>query len=108
MKVLNGSTYPLASAYKFQMGTVLMNRNGVLKFTQSMPDDEEGWNPDYNTDSYITSKGSVWKYTEVRGVPTVEAATLDDIITYEMDPKNPSKVVINMIGSHSQFYIIEK
>ncbi len=108
MLTSSGATYPLALGFKMIYGTPIAMENGVLKFTQSMPDDLEGWDTSFNTESYITSSASYWKYSEDRGNPTVEKATANDIITYAMDSENVSKVVIN-IGEHAdQIYIIEK
>ena len=108
MKILSGSTYPLGVGYKTVYGTPVSIDNGVVMVTLSMPSDIEGWEPEFNLDSYITKNASFWKYSEVRGVPSVERASLDDIVTYEMDPENVSKVVVNISARPDQIYIINK
>ncbi len=108
IKTLSGGTYPLGAGYKTIFGTPVDMKNGVILFTQSMPSDVEGWDPEFNADSYTTKNASFWKYTEVRGVPVVEKASPDDIVTYEMDPENVSKVVVNVGARPDQIYIIDK
>ncbi len=108
MLASSGATYPLALGYKMIYGTPIAMENGILKFTQSMPDDLEGWDPTFNVESYITNNVSYWKYSVVRGNPVVEKATANDIVTYAMDSENASKVVINIGESANQVYIIEK
>jgi len=106
--VSSGATYPLAIGYKMIYGTPIAMNNGILGFTQSMPDDLEGWDPEFNTEFYMTGSVSYWKYSEVKGNPVVEKASANDIVTYEMDPENASKVVVNVGNRASQIYIIAK
>ncbi len=108
MLTSSGATYPLALGYKMIYGTPIAIEGGVLKFTQSMPDDIEGWDTSFNTESYITTNATYWKYSEVQGNPTVEKASANDVITYAMDPENVSKVVVNLGESARQIYIIER
>ncbi len=106
--VSSGATYPLAIGYKMIYGTPIAMDGGILGFTQSMPDDLEGWDPEFNTEFYMTGSVSYWKYREVKGNPVVEKASANDIVTYDMDPENVSKVVVNVGNRASQIYIIGK
>ena len=99
--------FPLAHGYKTLYGTVLVSKGNVIKFTQSMPDDVEGWDPTWHTDSFRTNNAAFFKYTEVQGNPTIETATIDEIITYAMDPEHASKVLINSAYGAYQIYIVE-
>lgn len=108
MLASSGATYPLALGFKMIYGTPIAMEGGILKFTQSMPDDMEGWDPTFNVESYITNSASYWKYTEVKGNGVVERVTANDIVTYAMDPENVSKVVLNIGNPLNQIYIIDK
>ena len=77
----------------------------------SVDDQEYEFDPTYHADNVATSSGAnYWKYTNNRGVISVEPATSSDIVTYVQNPDYPSKVISaydHNGGGHNWVYILE-
>lgn len=103
---------PMFTGYRVVYGTILSIKDGYMRFTYSTVDDQEyEFDPNYGADNMnVTSGANYWKYTNNRGVISVEPATSSDIVTYVQNPDYPSKVISaydHNGGGHNWVYILE-
>lgn len=108
-----GSTKaPMFTGYRVVYGTALSIKDGYLRFTYSTVDDQEyDFDPNYGADNMTVASGAnYWKYTNNRGVITVDKASSSDIVTYAQNPDYPSKIISaydHNGGGHNWVYILE-
>ena len=106
-----GGAVPISNGYKAMYTTVAEKDGSYIRTTLSHPEDDAGFNPDYQADTFIPSAGKIYKYTNVRGVVTVEPATISDIVTYEQSKTDFTPVIFvynHNTGGMNNMYIISK
>jgi len=89
-------------------GSLVAIEDGFMRVTEALPTDIEGYDPDYNVDNFYMGTAPVFRYTEVRGVPTVEKVSISSAVPYTTDNNNPSLLILNINQGVKQIYIIEK
>ncbi len=89
-------------------GSLVHVDGNIIRVTEALPTDVEPYDPLYNTDNFTIGSAGIYKYTNVRGVPTVEKVGIAEAIPYTTDKDNPSMVILNVMRGVNQVYIIEK
>ena len=101
---------PLVSGDKLIYGTPVTLTGNLLRISTLLPKDTN-FLRDYqaNADSADISGLKMFKYYEVRGIPYVEPASMNDIKTYKAVSASPSEVVYYTYGTSAKWlYIIER
>ncbi len=89
-------------------GSLVHSAGSYIRLSQSIPTDDEGYDPDFKVGNFYIGDAGVYKYTTVQGQPVVEAASLSTEPTYYIDPENPAIVLVNVSNGVNQVYIIGK
>ncbi len=75
-------------------GTALNIEGGKMIFTPSLVSDAGGIDVNYYQDGMNIGSATVYKYSVVRGTPTVEKVGANEIVTYKDDAENPSTIIV--------------
>ncbi len=101
-------TPPHTDGYRILYGTVVNIDGNNMIFTPTLHTDLTGVDPTYEIDNLIIDTATIYKYSVNRGVATMEQATADDIVSYNMDKDHPSTVVVDIQNSVvKQIFVIE-
>jgi len=112
-KFLMSDPDTLSGATGAMLGTVMHSESGFLKIAAAiLPTDvdfaSKVASDDYDYDYFTTGSATVFKYSNFRGVPTIEKTGMSDIVSYTQNPENPSIVLLSMRGKAQQVIIIEQ
>ncbi len=101
-------TPPHTDGYRILYGTAVNIDGANLLYTPSLTTDLGGIDPTYEVDNLIIDTATIYKYSVNRGIATMEQATADDIVSYNMDKEHPSTVVVDIQNSAvKQVFVIE-
>ena len=89
-------------------GSLIHSAGSYIRVSQSIPSDDEGYDPDFKVGNFYIANAGIYKYSKVQGQPVVEMASLSTEPTYYIDPENPAIVLVNVNNGVNQVYIIEK
>ncbi len=89
-------------------GSLVHSAGSYIRVSQSIPSDDEGYDPDFKVGNFYIANAGIYKYSKVQGQPVVEMASLSTEPTYYIDPENPAIVLVNVNNGVNQVYIIEK
>ncbi len=97
---------PYEGARILYAGTAIEISMGKMLFTPSLVTDPEGFDENYLTDILPVGSTTVYKYSVVRGEPTIETGTLDDIVTYRVESNNPTPILVYMVSSQARYIFV--
>ncbi len=99
---------PHTDGYRILYGTVVNIDGNNIIFTPTLASDLTGIDPTYEIDNLIIDAATIYKYSVNRGIATMEQATVDEIVSYNMDKDHPSTVVVDIQNSAvKQIFVIE-
>lgn len=91
-------------------GTALDISVGKMLFTPNLVTDggdfDEKVRTDGLTDSLPIGSTTVYKYSVVRDEPTIETGTLDDIVTYKVEPTRPTPILVYVTSSQARYIFV--
>ncbi len=90
---------PYADGERLVYGTPIKISSGNMLFTPSIASDMGGVNTTYKVDNMVLGDVPVWKYSIVRGMAKVEKVSINDIISYNVDPQKASQILVDIRGS---------
>jgi len=96
---------PLSYGYKFVYGTPILIKDGYMRMTKSIVSDSD-FAVTNTPDNVPMGSATIYEYSTVRGIPTVEAATQNDIRTYDMYPDDASEVLLFVYSNNVNFVLI--
>lgn len=96
---------PLSYGYKFVYGTPIFIKDGYMRMTKSIVSDSD-FAVTNTPDNVPIGSAVLYEYSTVRGVPTIEAATQNDIRTYDMYPEDTSEVLLFVYSNNVNFALI--
>ncbi len=100
---------PYVDGDRVVYGTALNVEDGHLLITPSLPSDVGGLDTSYKVDNIVITDVPIWKYSVKRGLATIEQVDASEILSYAMDPAEPSTVVIDIQSSKvTQVFVIER
>lgn len=104
-----GAAIPVSKGYKALYTTVAAKDSTHIRTTLSHPEDDEGFDSNYQADTFVPSPATIYKYSVNRGEPMVDTATVSDIVSYEQSKEDFTPVIIiysQNSGGMNNMYII--
>ncbi len=102
---------PYVMGYKALLVMPLYIKDGYIRVTTSVPSDGDAFDPKDESlaDNLNFSNAIFYKYSEVRGVSSVEPASQSDLMPYYINASDPTEMVMTLYANGINYiYIIDK